>query len=63
MNKENCRMTMDEQAEIVIANLYRVIGEPGISGLSVFAVACKLGASQKLAARVVELWTGPDPLP
>lgn len=54
---------MDEQAEIVIANLYRIMGDPRISGLSVFAAACKLGASQKLAARVAELWTGPDPLP
>ena len=56
-------MTMDEQAEIIIANLYRMIGDPRISGLSVFAAASKLGASQKLAARVVELWAGPNPLP
>ena len=56
-------MTMDEQAEIIITNLHRLMGDSRISGLSVFAAACKLGASQKLATRVVELWAGPDPLP
>ena len=56
-------MTIEEQVEIIVANLYRMMGDPRISGLSVFAAACKIGASQKLAARVVEVWAGPDPLP
>lgn len=56
-------MTLDEQAQVIIDNLNRLIGDSRISGLSAYQAALKLGATEHLAEHVAERWSGPDPIP
>lgn len=56
-------MTNDEQIQIIIDNLHRMVGDPRLSGLTVREAALKICASERLADQVVARWTGRERFP
>ena len=55
-------MEREEQAQIIIDNLWAMLGDERIKGRSVYEAARMIGAQPDLAQLVSKLWDGPDPL-
>lgn len=55
-------MEKQEQAQIIIDNLWAMLGDQRLKGCSAYEAARKIGANDELAQLVSRLWNGPDPL-
>lgn len=52
-------MDKEEQTQIIIENLWKLLGDARLKGLTVYEAAIKIGASPELAKKVQSQWTGP----
>lgn len=55
-------MEKQEQAQIIIDNLWALLGDERFKGFSVYEAARKIGANDELAQLVSRSWNGHDPL-